>query len=269
MKSNSIIVSFLNLLILIFLISGCMRATEPDDAGVIVVTATFRPPTMVSTPSPPPALNLSPVPSSITTPTPDPTHPAQPETSNQEYVVQPGDTLYNIALANNLSLETLLAANELLNPDLLKVGQVITIPGAPAATSPHQKLLADANFVRGPSAAQFDIANFIASMPGYIRFATDTVTTALADGSQREDLLNAAQIIERVSLEYSIDPRLLLALLEYRAGWLSNPTPTETLKTHPIISAEAPTTISTNGLYRQLIWVANELNRGYYGWKYG
>ena len=44
------------------------------------------------------------------------------------YVVQPGETLTSIAKAHNLTVEELIAANELINPNLLNAGQEIRIP---------------------------------------------------------------------------------------------------------------------------------------------
>ncbi|MCS7325380.1 MAG: LysM peptidoglycan-binding domain-containing protein [Anaerolineae bacterium] len=47
-----------------------------------------------------------------------------------QYVVQPGDTLWDIALRFGFtSLEAILAANPGLNPDFLSIGQVLIIPG--------------------------------------------------------------------------------------------------------------------------------------------
>jgi LasA protease len=49
------------------------------------------------------------------------------------------------------------------------------------------------------------------------------VSTDEVDG----DTIGAAEVIRRVADDYSVNPRLLLALLEYRAGWLFNPEPDE------------------------------------------
>jgi hypothetical protein len=59
----------------------------------------------------------------------------------------------------------------------------------------------------------------------------------------------------------SVSPRLLLALLEYRSGWLSNPAPAEQVYPMGRIGDEY------KGLLIQLIWAANQLNTGYYGLK--
>jgi LysM repeat protein len=45
-----------------------------------------------------------------------------------EYTVQPGDTLGGIALANEISLENLLLANNLKDDDIITPGQVLVIP---------------------------------------------------------------------------------------------------------------------------------------------
>jgi LysM repeat protein len=62
-------------------------------------------------------------------------------TSGSVYVIQPGDTLYKIMLKFNVSASALIAANNLTNPNLLFVGQRLTIPGVgetvpAAATQP-------------------------------------------------------------------------------------------------------------------------------------
>jgi cell wall-associated NlpC family hydrolase len=60
----------------------------------------------------------------------------------QSYIVQPGDTLWGIALRHGVSVDALQSANRLPNPDALRLGQRLIIPGrtssgssAPAAAS--------------------------------------------------------------------------------------------------------------------------------------
>jgi LysM repeat protein len=53
--------------------------------------------------------------------------------------VRPGDTLNLIALRFNISLQNLIAANNILNPSLIQAGQVLIIPNAglpPGARQP-------------------------------------------------------------------------------------------------------------------------------------
>jgi LysM repeat protein len=49
--------------------------------------------------------------------------------SGSSYVVKAGDTLLSIALANGTSVEAIIAANGLADPDMIWNGQVLTIPG--------------------------------------------------------------------------------------------------------------------------------------------
>jgi murein DD-endopeptidase MepM/ murein hydrolase activator NlpD len=170
-----------------------------------------------------------------------------------------------IAQTYNVSLNALIQANNLANPNLLEVGQVLNLPTAPALTTPAFKILPDSRLVRAPGVNQFDLAGFIGAQGGYIRQATDVVTTRLGNGAGFDELLTSAQVVARVSLEYSVDPRLLLAVLEFRAGWLSNPAPRDDLRVYPIVPMSEG--IERRGLYRQLAYTANELNRAYYGWK--
>jgi LysM repeat protein len=52
------------------------------------------------------------------------------------YTVQPGDTLYRIALRFGTTVEAIAQANNIVNPNLIYVGQVLTIPdgGSPPPT---------------------------------------------------------------------------------------------------------------------------------------
>lgn len=71
----------------------------------------------------------------VLTPSPSPTAtpaPAEPVT----YTVQAGDTLSAIAQEHEVSLEALAEANALADPDVLKIGQVLVIPGDEYVTSP-------------------------------------------------------------------------------------------------------------------------------------
>ncbi|MCX8062811.1 MAG: LysM peptidoglycan-binding domain-containing protein, partial [Anaerolineales bacterium] len=194
--------------------------------------------------------------SPIYTPTPDFPHDLPPLRAEEErYIVKPGDTLGNIALAYNLPLEQIVEANQLTNPNLLEVGQELIIPQpTPQGTSPAFKIIPDSELVYGPMTIPFDLAAYVAQQPGYIARYSEEIN---------DQKKTAAEIVQRVAQDYSVNPRLLLAILEYQSGWLSNPNPTKEQRSYPVglVNEER------KSLYRQLAWAANQLNRGYYLWR--
>jgi LysM repeat protein len=193
--------------------------------------------------------------SAKTTPTPDFPHalPTQRDYLDQ-YTVQAGDTLGSIASAYGITLEALLAENGLNESSLLTIGMILNIPPVEVDLNPGSsfKLIPDSELVYSPSSAQFDISAFIDQQAGYLASYAQDVNG---------EYLTGTQIVERVARSYSVNPRLLLALLEYRSGWVKNPTPE---------NVDYPLGFYDDyyaGLYRQLTWTANNLNRGYYLWR--
>ncbi|MER3457855.1 MAG: N-acetylmuramoyl-L-alanine amidase, partial [Chloroflexota bacterium] len=68
--------------------------------------------------------------------TPPPAESPQPTTApttapgGQTYTVQPGDTLFSIALSFGLTVEELAQANQITDPSTIYAGQVLIIPSA-------------------------------------------------------------------------------------------------------------------------------------------
>lgn len=261
------------LTLITLLLGACSLSSTRTEPVLVFVTATpmqlsdlsapvspsVSPPTIA--PALPTTTPLPPPPMIAVLPSPNPPRFELQANRVSAHTVQSGDTLFGIASAYGTSLDALIAVNEFLNPDLLSVGQVVFLPEPPTQTTPDFKILPDVRFVRGPGSSSFDVTAFVNQQPGYLRFATGEVETRQADGSARRQTLTGAQIVERVSLEYSIDARLLLAVLEYTAGWLTNPQPTTARQ-------ERPFGVEREGFYRQLTWAANQLNTAYYGWRY-
>ena len=185
-----------------------------------------------------------------------------------EYVVAWGDTLSRIASIHGLSIETLMATNDLRNPDFLTVGQIIKLPAPPDANGPAFHILPDARLARSDSAQSFDVQDFIENQPGVLRAMVATAVTRRADGSSVNIELSASEIVRRVSLEFSVDPRVLLAFLEYRVGLLSNLDVNHEQMLYPLFPPDTSDGIGRPGLYAQLVWLADQLNYGYYGRKY-
>lgn len=172
------------------------------------------------------------------------------------YTVQAGDTLGTIALRYGVTVEELVALNpQLANPDALEVGQTINTPGGGLPVGPDMKLIPDSELVYGPTAADFSITSIVKYSPGFLRAYSEEV-----DG----EVMTGVEIIHFVAKSYSVNPRLLLALLEYRGEWLTNPFPPQAKIDYPM-GIQRP---NREGLMRQMLDAADALNAGYYGWKY-
>jgi LasA protease len=234
--------------------------TVAPGAATATVTSTSVPPTNTREPTPSRVpVTVSPVFTPINleavlSPTPDslrilPT----PRQDSTQYTVQSGDTLGDIAMKYDISLETLMSANNITNADELDVGRVLNVPAPnPIGQGPAFKVIPDSEMVYGPASIYFDIDAFIQSQHGYLSTYEQDVNGVTA---------SAADIITLVSQNYSVNPRLLLALIEYQSGWVTNPLPFNT--SYPIGLLDE----GHYGLYRQLTWAANSLNRGYYLWR--
>ena len=106
--------------------------TPPTATTAVRLTASpsaARPLSPVASPSPR-AATTAPAPgvSPAVAPTPSPTK-VTGTVPGQTYVVQPGDTLGAIADEFGVTVQELIDANGLTNPDVLRVGQELIIPG--------------------------------------------------------------------------------------------------------------------------------------------
>jgi LasA protease len=194
----------------------------------------------------------------LATPTPDRIHALPtPRQKSKQYTVQAGDTLGSIAESFGVSAESLQQANGISDANLLSVGQTLEVPAPqPGEVGPAFKIIPDSELVYGPAAAQFDVSAYIQGEGGYLANYSENVNG---------DTLEAAQVITLVAQNYSVNPRLLLALLEYRSRWVTDAAPNASTLEYPLAFLEPNHT----GLYRQLTWASNEFNRGFYLWRAG
>src|SRR5712692_1621848 len=142
------------------------------------------------------------------------------------YTTQTGDTLVALAAHFNTSQDEILARNPgLATTSTLASGISLVMPvyWFPLGGSPY-KIIPDSEFVYGPSSKGFDVEAYVASQPGYLR-----TMSAFVDGSQR----TGGQTIQYVAESYSINPRLFLALMEWRSGALSQADVSDDVRANP------------------------------------
>ncbi len=189
-------------------------------------------------------------------PTPDAPRPLPTLRARSEtYLVQPGDTLGMLARRYHVSVRALMDANALSDPNLLSVGQTLVIPPPdPVGQAPAFKILPDSGLVDGPAETLFSTAAWIRQQSAFLAHYTEEVNGEVWD---------AARVVDTVARNYSVSPRVLLALLEYLGGWISQAQPDPATLRYPLGWRDGV----HQGLWGQLNWAANELNRGYYLWQ--
>jgi LasA protease len=197
-----------------------------------------------------------PTPTPPSSPTPDPTRTLTGPEAFRNHIVQFGETLGIIAERYDTSIETLVEINKLASPDALQAGETVLLPAGDIPVGPAQKLIPDSELVYGPACSHFHVPTFVSQHGGYLATYRETI-------DDRE--LTGSDVVLTVAQQYSVNPRLLLALLEFRAGWVTQVSPRAETLDYPMGRAEA----GWDGLYNQLSWTANQLNRGYYGWQAG
>jgi LasA protease len=254
------LIFFIPILLVLLITLSCQQSVKPISIPT-VFNSNSIPTTTATVVSEPTASLFLPVvrnPNDVTIASPTPNAPRDlPEIRSEEkqYTVQAGDTLGIIALRYGITAQMLLAVNVIPNPDLLEVGQQLIIPApVPGAIGSGFKIIPDSELIYGPYAQNFDITGFVSQYDSYLSRYSEEVEGQTITG---------AQIVQLVAQDYSVNPRLLLAVLEYQSGWVTKANPAEETKDYPIGNKDN----WRKGLYLQLAWAANNLNRGYYLWR--
>ena len=129
------------------------------------------------------------------------------------------------------------------------------LPAPMAIDGRANLILPDSEVVDSPNSKDFDIAAFVAEKKGFLEIYQEQVAGVW---------MNGAEIVQRVAQNHSINPRLLLAVVEYQSGWVSQPArPNVEDFNYPIQTSER----NYRGLYMQLSWTADTLSRGYYSYR--
>lgn len=224
------------------------------------------PPTIVWSTNTPGPVNEPVIISSDPTETPLPPTPTSPatativpgavDTSPYLYNAQAGDTLQSLALRFSVLPEEITSTEPIPPLGFINPNQLLVIPRRLYNTSHADRIIPDSEIVYGPSAIDFNIEGYVSYGNGYLNPYSEYLgTTGNTTG---------AQVISRVGLENSVNPRMLLALLEYQSGWVFG-TPSGDKITYPLGDIDP----AKKGLFQQLTWASDQLGIGYYGWREG
>ena len=173
------------------------------------------------------------------------------------YYTQAADTLPVVAVRFGVTPSDISSSEPIPETDFIYPGQLLIIPPRLSNTTSSQKLIPDSEVVYSPSAVDFDVSAFVNQAGGYLK---DKLEWHKSTGMK-----TGAKVLERVAIENSINPRLLLALLEWHSHWVyGRPENSEQIK-YPLGHIDP----LDNQLYTQLIWTVNQLSIGYYAYREG
>lgn len=172
------------------------------------------------------------------------------------YYTRPGDTLGALALRFSVDIKSILDPQQYPPRDMLPGGLELKIPNSLGVLESPDLLLPDSEIVYGPSAAGFSVEDFVQRAGGFLSTYSEEV-----DG----ELLTGVQIVEQVARDTSTNPRILLAFLDYRSGWVTGSPANPDQIAFPI-GFQAP---GYSGLLKELTLTSRQLTVGYYGWRTG
>lgn len=234
-------------------------------AGAVMVSLSGSPPSALPglTPGAPSGAAASPAPdnpeptSTFLPPSPTPTR-LRAAAPTVRYVTSSGDSLASIAAHFGVNPQDIGLPPGFHNTTTLDPGQTLRVPDvfAPTGLGPADHLLPDSEVIFSAAAGGFDPQAFAREQGGYLaRYS------GFADGQTR----SGGDVILSVARRQSINPRLLVALLEQQGGWVSQAKPSAAALSQPMGYPRS----WPEALTPQVNWAANQLGIGYYGWRSG
>jgi murein DD-endopeptidase MepM/ murein hydrolase activator NlpD len=253
-------IRWLTILLMAALLTSCTGAgslwgtygTPTSEIPPVVLTL------RAATATPEPTLTFDP-PTPV--PTDTPTATATPVTGTEQppylYYAQAGDSLPALAARFGVDPSEVTSAGPLPATGLINPGTLLVIPNRMGLTSPSTQIMPDSEVVYSPSATDFDTAKYVSGVDGYLKtYKEYLVSTGWTSG---------ANAVQRIAIENSINPRLLLTLVQFESKWVLGQ-PTNLSQTdYPL----GYPNYYYRGLFRQMMWAVQELMLGYYGWREG
>ena len=174
------------------------------------------------------------------------------------YYAQSGDMLSAVAARFNVSESEIISDADLTKTTLIDPGTLLVIPNRiNEATTPNIQLLPDSEFVFSATGLDFDTEAYVKEQNGYLSTFRDYLGST--------GWIQGYDAIDRLAIENSVNPRLLLALLEYEARWVRG---------QPIDLLHTDFPMGFNdyhykGMSVQMTWAINTMSIAYYGWRAG
>lgn len=198
--------------------------------------------------------SASPVNESAVTPSPQIAY----DTAPFLYYAQSGDMLSAVASRFGVEESDITSDADLTKTTLIDPGTLLIIPNRiTEAMTPNIQIMPDAEIIFSFTAADFNVHEYVQQAGGYLsKFKDYLGSTGWIDGDDA---------IERLAVENSINPRLLLGLLEFEGRWVKGQ-PIDTLHTDYAMGFND---YHYKGMTVQLVWAINNMAIAYYGWRAG
>lgn len=269
--------AFSTILLSSLLLSACGQASPLWGTYFTPTPAQNDIPTAFVPPIPPETATASPVPSPIATFTAAPTLQILPTPTTSSgrtfieptlaptfdsapiiYYAQSGDTLAAVAKRFNVDPSEVRSDAALPPAGLIDPGRLLLIPDRiDVATSPNIQLIPDSEFIFSAAAMDFDLAGYISQAPGTIKNYRQYLGST--------GWTTSIEAFNRLAYENSINPRLLLGVLEYESHWVLGHSNDALHTDYPM----GYQNLRYKGLFTQMVWAVNQLSIGYYSWRAG
>ena len=246
-------------------LGGAAPTTSPTAVIFALETPTALSPFVVSgatdfvTPTPT-VTNDAFVTQEITSPPIDSTPANLTNSPTMLYYAQSGDWLPAVAKRFGVDVSEIASPKVLPEHGLLDVGTLLIIPNRRDETvqyTPSLQLIPDSEIVFSATSLDFDISSYVKDAGGYLATYREYLGST--------GWMTGAGVIERSAYENSVNPRLLLAILDYESRWVRG-TPENKFRTEYPLGYE---NFRNKGMFLQLAWGVNQLSQGYYGWRTG
>ncbi|HJR80646.1 MAG TPA: hypothetical protein VJ821_11280 [Anaerolineales bacterium] len=176
------------------------------------------------------------------------------------YYTQSGDWLPAVAKRFGVDVSAIASPKILPDQGLLDPGTLLIIPDVldrSVPFTPALQLLPDSEFVFSATALDFDIATYVRDAGGYL--------AAYREYLGSTGWMSGAGSIQRVAYENSVNPRLLLAILDYESRWVRGKPENDFRIDYPL----GYENYRNKGVFGQIAWAISQLSMGYYGWRAG
>ena len=172
------------------------------------------------------------------------------------YTTQSGDTLALLAKRFGVSEAEIVAPSEIHLEGMLMPDQILLIPDRLENTTSQEKILPDSSVVYSPAALNFYTDDYVKDAGGYLSEYKEWGKNGSRTG---------ADTVQLLASENSINPMLLLTILEYQSQWVTASPATFVAMDYPV----GYLNFDDKGLYNQLRWAIAQLSTGYYHWRSG